>query len=62
MMPIVNGRSTNWFSSPVTMTVTMGNKVLYRFSGARSPEIPRDCPFRLAVKATTTGSADWMVK
>jgi hypothetical protein len=45
------------FTKPVTATVAMGRKVLRRFSGAVSPEIPSACPPREAVKATTTGKA-----
>ena len=57
----VNGRSTNMLTRPVTTAVAMGTNV-FRFSGAKRPEIPWVCPPLLAVKATTTGSADWREK
>jgi hypothetical protein len=56
-MLVVNGRNQNILINPVKATVARGNKVFRRFSGAVSPEIPRACPPRLAVRATATGRA-----
>jgi hypothetical protein len=41
----------------VTATVAIGRSVEKRCSGAVRPDSPIAWPFRLAVKATTTGSA-----